>query len=182
MNPQTPSSRHYRRGSLDEYGAPSMVAPPQVAPKPPPRSRNPSRASLPPPMTPSQHVPFPSSPNMQNTAAAASFSTHEDPTVAPYRTRSRAGSTVDPVLKPSTGSTRELYRHGSGSQASLISNKTTASMRMRFDPSTYVDPAYNVNIESELDLSARATSPSRKAVSTQIGDAKTSIWKKKAKK
>ena len=63
-------------------------------------------------------------------------------------------------------------------------------MRMVFDPSAYVSPAYNVappDIESELDLSARAASPSRKAVSAHIGDAMTSVWKrpkkeKKAKK
>jgi len=93
----------------------------------------------------------------------------------------------DPFLKASTG---EMYRQRSGSQASLLSNKTTASMRKKFDPSTYVDPAYNVQetgIDPELDLSARAANPSRKAVSTQIGDMTTSVWKratkeKKAKK
>jgi hypothetical protein len=53
-------------------------------------------------------------------------------------------------------------------------------MRMKFNPNTYVDPAYNVpgGIESELDLSARAASPSRKAVSAQIGGAMTAIWKR----
>jgi len=53
-----------------------------------------------------------------------------------------------------------------------------------FDPSTYADPAYNVEpggIEPELDLSARAASPPRKAVSAQIGGAMTAIWKRPKK-
>ena len=158
-----------------------MVIPPQIAPKPPPRSRNPSRASIP-PMTPS-HVPTPVSPNLHH---AASLSNYEDSTVGPTRSRSRAGSTHnDPLLKPSTGPAGGLYRHGSGSQSSFMSTKTTASMRMKFDPSTYVDPAYNVETgenEPELDLTARAVSPSRKAVSAQIGGAMTAVWKKKVKK
>ena len=57
-------------------------------------------------------------------------------------------------------------------------------MRMKYDPSSYVDPAYNVDlggIEPELDLSARAVSPSRKAVSSQIGGAMTSVWKRPKK-
>ena len=159
-----------------------MVLPPQVAPKPPPRSRVPSRASMPPQMTPS-HIPMPASPNMQSTVAATSLSTHEDSTGAPTRARSRAGSMYnEPLLGPSL--TGKLYRHGSGSQASLISNRTTASMRMKYDPSTYVDPAFNVDpgeMGSELDLSARAASPSRKAVSSQIGDAMTAVWKRSKK-
>lgn len=57
-------------------------------------------------------------------------------------------------------------------------------MRMKYDPSSYVDPAYNVDpgeIEPELDLSARAASPSRKAVTSQIGGAMTSVWKRPKK-
>jgi hypothetical protein len=161
-----------------------MAIPPQVAPKPPPRSRVPSRASIPPPMTPSRY-PMPASPNLHSTVAATSLSTHEDSNVAPTRARSRAGSTYnDPMLNPTTSLTGKLYRHGSGSQSSLISNRTTGSMRMKYDPSTYVDPAYYVEtggIESELDLSARAASPSRKAVSSQIGDAMTAVWKRPKK-
>ena len=177
LNPQTPGSRHHRRGSaLDEYGMP-----PQIAPKPPPRSRVTSRASIPPPMTPS-YIPMPASPNLQSAAAATS---HEDSTLAHTRTRSRAGSMYnEPLLNHTTGPTGGLYRHGSGSQSSIISNRTTASMRMKYDPHTYVDPAYNVepgDIESELDLSGRAASPSRKAVSAHIGDAMTSVWKRPKK-
>ena len=156
---------------MDEYGVQPMVIPPQVAPKPPPRSRVTSRASIPPPMTPS-HDPIPASPTLSN---------HEDSTAAPVRVRSRAGSMYnDPLLRPTTGPAGSLYRHGSGSQSSIISNKTTASMRMRFDPNTYVDPAYNVEggFESELDLSARAASPSRKAVSAQVGGAVAAVWKR----
>lgn len=184
LNPQTPGSRHHRRRSaLDEFGAQPMVIPPQVAPKPPPRSRHPSRASMP-PMTPS-HVPIPTSPNFQSTAGAISLGTHDDSTVAPTRTRSRADSTNnDPLLRPTTGPTGDMYRHGSGSQSSLISNRTTGSMKLRYDPHTYVDPAFNVEpegIESELDLSARAPSPSRKAVSAQIGGAMTNVWKRPRK-
>ena len=54
-------------------------------------------------------------------------------------------------------------------------------MRMKH---AYLDPAYNVgpgDIESELDLSARAASPSRKAVSAHIGDAMTAVWKRPKK-
>lgn len=60
-------------------------------------------------------------------------------------------------------------------------------MKLKFDRNAYLDPAYNIDsggIDSDLDLSARAASPSRKAVTAQIGGVKTSIWKraKKAKK
>ena len=184
LNPQTPSSRHRRQGSAsNEYSVPPQMAP-QLAPKPPPRSRVTSRASIPPPMTPS-YIPIPASPNLQSAAAATSLSTHEDSTQAPTRARSRAGSMYnEPLLNPTTGSRGGLYRHGSGSQSSLISNKTTASMRLKFEPSAYVSPAYNVeppDVESELDLSGRAASPSRKAVSAHIGDAMTSVWKRPKK-
>ncbi len=158
--------------------------PPQIAPKPPPRSRVTSRASIPPPMTPS-YVPMPASPNLQGAAAAISLSTHEDSTLAPNRARSRAGSMYnESLLNPTTAPTGGLYRHGSGSQSSLISNRTAASMRMKYDPNTYVDPAYNMepgDVESELDLSGRAASPSRKAVSAHIGDAMTAVWKRPKK-
>lgn len=167
---------------MDEYSAQSMVIPPQVAPKPPPRSRNHSRASIP-FMTPS-HVPLPISPNMQSTTAPTSLSTHEDSSVAPIHARSRAGSTYnEPLLRPPTGPTGELYRHGSGSQASLVSNRTTASMRPKVGPYTGDPPPYDDVPEGidELDLSARAASPSRKAVKPHIGDAKTSVWKRPKK-
>jgi len=57
----------------------------------------------------------------------------------------------------------------------LISNMML--LRTKLDACTYIKPAFNV----ELDLSARAASPSRSAVNAEIGDVMTTVRKRPKK-